>query len=56
MGMDKAIHVEASDGLHPMKVAQILREIITQQDFNLVLLGKQAIDDDYNQTVGKIVF
>eukprot|EP00210_Caulerpa_lentillifera_P002948 g2815.t1 len=50
MGMDKAIHVETPDGLHPMKIARILKQVILQKDFNLVLLGKQAIDDDYNQT------
>ena len=51
MGADKAIHVEADDQLHPLRVARILKEIILMKNFNVAILGKQAIDDDYNQTV-----
>lgn len=48
MGCDKAIHVPCEEALEPLQVARILKEVAT--DFDLVLMGKQAIDDDCNQT------
>ncbi|XP_065900365.1 electron transfer flavoprotein subunit beta-like [Dysidea avara] len=54
MGADEAIHVKLSDAeyetLQPLAVAKILSEVAKQQKADLVIVGKQAIDDDSNQT------
>lgn len=54
MGADKGIHVEVDDKtaehLEPLHVAKILAKIAADQKFDMVILGKQAIDDDANQT------
>ncbi|CAG8435461.1 5738_t:CDS:2 [Diversispora eburnea] len=52
MGADRAIHVETSEDqtLEPLNVAKIFKAIIEKENPNLVILGKQAIDDDSNQT------
>lgn len=51
MGADTALHIQEDDALHPLRIAQILKTLILLKEFNLVIMGKQAIDDDYNQTV-----
>ena len=50
MGADRAIHVTADAALEPLAVAKILKEIAGREQPNLIILGKQAIDDDCNQT------
>ena len=50
MGMDRAIHVETADALQPLEAAQIFKALADQEQAQIVLLGKQAIDDDANQT------
>lgn len=50
LGADRAIHVEGPDGLEPLHVAQTLKVVASQENPDLILLGKQAIDDDCNQT------
>ncbi|PFX15724.1 Electron transfer flavoprotein subunit beta [Stylophora pistillata] len=54
MGADRGIHVLLNDkeyeGLQPLAVAKILAKITEQENPNLIVLGKQAIDDDCNQT------
>lgn len=50
MGADRAILVESEQELEPLAVAKLLHAIVTQEAPQLVLLGKQAIDDDSNQT------
>ena len=50
MGADCAILVETDTDVEPLAVAKILKEIVTETDPGLVILGKQAIDDDANQT------
>ena len=50
MGADRGIHVKSDDDLQPLAVAKMLQAIVAQEDPSLVLLGKQAIDDDANQT------
>ena len=52
MGADRGIHVEVSepDKLQPIHVSKILSELAKKQEADLVILGKQAIDDDANQT------
>ena len=50
MGADRAILVKASPDPDTWAVARILKKIIEKESPNLVLMGKQAIDDDNNQT------
>jgi electron transfer flavoprotein beta subunit len=50
MGADRAILVESDSEVEPLAVAKIVKRIIEQEQPGLVLLGKQAIDDDCNQT------
>ena len=50
MGIDRSILVKSSNTLEPLAVAKTLVKIIEKENPDLVLLGKQAIDDDSNQT------
>lgn len=52
MGADRAIHVEVKEGdeLEPLTIAKLLKKTAEEQKSNLVILGKQSIDDDANQT------
>jgi electron transfer flavoprotein beta subunit len=50
MGADRGIHVLTSDTLEPLAVAKLLKAIIAKEAPQLAILGKQAIDDDCNQT------
>ena len=50
LGADRAILVETNVELQPLAVAKLLRAIVAQESPQLVILGKQAIDDDANQT------
>jgi electron transfer flavoprotein beta subunit len=50
IGADRAILVETSEELQPLAVAKILRALVDKEQPGLVILGKQAIDDDANQT------
>jgi electron transfer flavoprotein beta subunit len=50
MGADRAVLVETDSELQPLAVAKILKALVNKEQPQLVLLGKQAIDDDCNQT------
>jgi len=51
MGSDRAIHIDSGDvDIQPLHVAKLLQKIIEEEKPQLVILGKQAIDDDSNQT------
>jgi electron transfer flavoprotein beta subunit len=50
MGADRAILIEAGADLQPLAVAKLLKSIVTREQPNLIILGKQAIDDDAGQT------
>ncbi len=50
MGADRAILVTTDDAVEPLAVAKILKAIADEEQPGLVILGKQAIDDDSNQT------
>ncbi|WP_239424496.1 electron transfer flavoprotein subunit beta/FixA family protein [Snodgrassella communis] len=50
MGADRAIHVETDEELQPLAVAKLLKAVSAIEQPQLLLLGKQAIDDDANQT------
>ena len=50
IGADRAILVETSQELQPLAVAKLLKALVDKEQPGLVFLGKQAIDDDCNQT------
>ncbi|PNK60143.1 electron transfer flavoprotein subunit beta/FixA family protein [Psychrobacter sp. FDAARGOS_221] len=50
LGADRGILVQTDDKPYPLQVAKILKGIAEQEGTDIVLLGKQAIDDDNNQT------
>lgn len=51
MGADRALFVDTgTQDLEPLAVAKLLREVVNSEDRNLVILGKQSIDDDSGQT------
>jgi electron transfer flavoprotein beta subunit len=50
IGADRAILVETNEELQPLAVAKLLRKLCEKEAPQLVILGKQAIDDDSNQT------
>ena len=50
IGADRAILVETPQELQPLAVAKLLKALVDREQPNLVILGKQAIDDDCNQT------
>ncbi|ENH74304.1 Electron transfer flavoprotein, alpha/beta-subunit, N-terminal [Fusarium oxysporum f. sp. vasinfectum] len=54
MGADRAIHInmpeEQADSMEPLVVARLLQAVAREEQSNLVLLGKQAIDNDFGQT------
>ncbi|MDZ5461219.1 electron transfer flavoprotein subunit beta/FixA family protein [Azohydromonas lata] len=54
IGADRAILVESADELQPLAVAKILKALVDKEAPGLVILGKQAIDDDCNQ-VGQML-
>lgn len=47
---DRAILIETTETLEPLNIAKILKNIIEKEAIDLVIMGKQAIDDDCNQT------
>lgn len=50
LGVDRAILVEAEDNLSSLNVAKILKAVVDKEQPQLIILGKQAIDTDNNQT------
>jgi electron transfer flavoprotein beta subunit len=50
IGADRAILVESAEELQPLSVAKLLKALVEREQPGLVILGKQAIDDDCNQT------
>ncbi len=50
MGADRGILVKTDDAVEPLAVAKILKGIVVEEQPGLVIVGKQAIDDDINQT------
>lgn len=50
MGADRAILVKTDDAVEPLAVAKILKGVVAAEEPKLIILGKQAIDDDANQT------
>ena len=50
LGADRAIHVRSNSDIEPLNVAKILKAIVEREQVDLVIMGKQAIDNDCNQT------
>ena len=50
VGADRGIHVKADGILEPLAVSKILQKVVEEEKPDLVFMGKQAIDDDCNQT------
>ena len=50
MGADRGIHVKSDEDLEPLAIAKILKQLVEKESPEVVILGKQAIDDDSNQT------
>jgi len=50
MGADRAILIQSDDDVEPLAVAKLLAKVAAEEEPGMVILGKQAIDDDSNQT------
>ena len=50
MGADRAIHIVSDEGIEPLAAAKLLKAVVEEENPGMVILGKQAIDDDCNQT------
>lgn len=50
MGADRGVHVLTDAELQPLAVAKLLKAIVLEEQPNLIIMGKQSIDDDFNQT------
>lgn len=50
MGADRGIHVQTDEELQPLAVAKLLKAVANREQPGMIILGKQAIDDDSNQT------
>jgi electron transfer flavoprotein beta subunit len=50
MGADRATLIQTDETVEPLAVAKLLRAVVGKEQPDLVILGKQAIDDDCNQT------
>ena len=50
VGADRGIHVKADSYIEPLGIAKILKKVVDKEKPDMVFLGKQAIDDDCNQT------
>ena len=50
IGADRGVHVVTNDQLEPLSISKILAIIAKKENIDLAILGKQAIDDDFNQT------
>ena len=50
MGADRGVHVSTDEELQPLAVAKLFKSLVEKEKPQVVILGKQAIDDDANQT------
>lgn len=50
MGADRGILIKTEELVNPLNVAKIIQKVVKEENPNLIILGKQAIDDDSNQT------
>jgi len=54
MGMDRGVHVQTDEDLEPLAIAKILKAVAESEGAELLILGKQAIDNDYGSTGGMV--
>ena len=54
MGMDRGVHIQTDEDLEPLAVAKILKEVASSEGAELIVMGKQAIDNDYGATGGML--
>ena len=54
MGMDRGVHVQTDEDLEPLAVAKILKAVAEAEGAELIIMGKQAIDNDYGSTGGML--
>ncbi len=54
MGVDRGVHVTTDEDLEPLAVAKILKAVAEAEGAELILMGKQAIDNDYGATGGML--
>jgi len=50
IGADRAIRIDSETDLQPLSIAKVLKAVTEQEEAGLVIMGKQAIDNDNNQT------
>ncbi len=50
MGADRGIHIKTDNELEPLAISKIISKIVEEEKPSIILMGKQAIDDDSNQT------
>ena len=54
MGMDRGVHVTTDEDLEPLAVAKILKAVAEAEGAEIIIMGKQAIDNDYGSTGGML--
>ena len=54
MGMDRGVHVQTDEDLEPLAVAKMLKAVAEAEGAELIIMGKQAIDNDYGSTGGML--
>ena len=54
MGMDRGVHVQTDEDLEPLAVAKMLKAVAEAEGVELIIMGKQAIDNDYGATGGML--
>ena len=54
MGMDRGVHVQTDEDLEPLAVAKMLKAVAESEGAELIIMGKQAIDNDYGSTGGML--
>lgn len=54
MGMDRGVHIQTDEDLEPLAIAKILKEVAASEGAELIVMGKQAIDNDYGATGGML--
>jgi electron transfer flavoprotein beta subunit len=50
MGADRGIHIKTDNDLEPLAISKIISKVVEEEKPSIILMGKQAIDDDCNQT------
>lgn len=54
MGMDRGVHVQTDDDVEPLAIAKMLKAVAEAEGAELIVMGKQAIDNDYGSTGGML--